>query len=310
MKPIWFALAAAAIPAVPQIADACAPRPCYPGAFVPGNSGRVPANVPGLYWQPTTGVDVVVDPSSVVLASAAEPARPLPFTAQPLDNGHFLLVPDAPLVAGTSYILTDRTVCGLSDEHGPQITFTVDPPASLPSELGALVEAASGVTQRTLPTSNGTCFDQFTVDQATIDLALATGATAWGDALHVETLVDGRPWSRNLGLPVTDGRRGRDTLYHICATDDGFPQWIEAGKHVVTMRAMLPGTTLVWTTTPLEVTLTCDTAPDPEPDPDPSPTEPEPDTADGGCSAAAAAPSSLILGLLALVTLRRRPRRR
>lgn len=46
----------------------------------------------------------------VVLAAASDPQSPVAFTATALANGDYLLVPDAPLVAGTDYTIVDTAV--------------------------------------------------------------------------------------------------------------------------------------------------------------------------------------------------------
>src|SRR5688572_7773528 len=68
MRTTWLILGAACVALVaPRPADACSPPPCWPAAFVPGHGGRVPANVPGLYWRPMSELDVSVKPENVVL---------------------------------------------------------------------------------------------------------------------------------------------------------------------------------------------------------------------------------------------------
>ncbi|HSS03376.1 MAG TPA: hypothetical protein VLM79_40210, partial [Kofleriaceae bacterium] len=137
MRSTWLVFFAAGVALVlPRPADACSPPPCWPAAFVPGDRGRVPANLHGLYWRPMMGPDSDAKPENVVLEDMAAPGVMLALTAQALDNGDYLLVPAAPLVEGKTYRLTDRSVCMITDEKGPQVTFSVAPAAPLPVSLG------------------------------------------------------------------------------------------------------------------------------------------------------------------------------
>src|SRR4051794_11663147 len=121
MRSIWLVLSAAGVGlALPRPADACSLLPCWPGAFVPGDQARVPANVHGLYWRPMTGFVNGSKPENVILEEVAAPGVMLALTAQALANGDYLLVPSAPLVDGKTYQLTDRTTCMMGDAKGPQ----------------------------------------------------------------------------------------------------------------------------------------------------------------------------------------------
>jgi hypothetical protein len=288
-------------------ADACSPPPCWGGAFVPGNHGRVPANAPALFWRPMFVYDDRTShPANVVLTSAADPTTPLPLTAQPFGFSDFLFVPGAPLPPG-DYVLTDHTACEEFGIAGPQVAFTVGPAAPMPSALGALTAAPEGVQQIELSTSLGSCSVQTPVAAAQIQLTPSDAALPWLDVLHFETWVDGKPWtySPSSVAVVPPGAsplgRARDRVFHVCASmDDTVGKGVEEGKHVVTMRATLPGSTQVVMSSSVEVTLQCNT---PTGDP---PAGDSPSGAAGGCSAGAGAGPWLGLAVLALV----RPARR
>jgi len=309
MRSILFVFVTAGLAlATPRAADACSPAICWLGSFVPGDGGRVPANVPGLFWRPMSG-DITPDAADVVLASTAAPDTRIALTAQPLANGDFLLVPDEPLVPGMSYSLVDHSVCERTGEIGPHVTFSVGPEAPLPVELGALLASASGVEDIDVATTSGSCSSSATVAQTTIELAPSPSAAAWLDVLHFETRVDGEPWQyvRVVGGGGAPGAsalgRGRELLYELCASrDQGVVTGLAAGAHVVTMRATLPGTSQQLMSSALEVTLACDDAQEPEQD-DP---DPRPDT--GGCNAAGAGTAPWLA--LALLALMRRVARR
>lgn len=151
-------------------ADACSPPPCWGGAFVPGNHGRVPANAPALFWRPMFVYDDLTSHRmNVVLTRAADPTTPVPLTAQSFGFGDFLLAPNAPLAPG-DYVLTDHTDCDEFGITGPQVAFTVGPTAPMPSELGTLTAIPEGVQPIELSTSLGSCSVQTPVAAAQIQL--------------------------------------------------------------------------------------------------------------------------------------------
>jgi hypothetical protein len=287
-------------------ADACSPPPCWGGAFVPGNHGRVPANAPALFWRPMFVYDDRTShPANVVLTSAADPTTPLPLTPQSFGFSDFLFVPNAPLTPG-DYVLTDHTACEEFGVTGPQVAFTVGPAAPMPSALGTLTAIPEGVQSIDLSTS-GSCSVQTPVAAAQIQLTPSDAALPWLDVLHFETWVDGQRWqySPSSVAIIPPGAsplgRTRDRVFHVCSSMDGTVfRGADEGKHVVTMRATLPGTSQVVMSSSVEVTLQCH-----QPAGDPPVVPP----GAGGCSAGAG--PGLGLALLALVRpARRRDRAR
>lgn len=260
----WFLLATGVALASPRPADACSAPACWPGAFVPGDQGRVPANLHGLYWRPMTGPASNSKPENVVLEDLAAPGVLLALTPEALDNGDYLLVPAAPLIEGKTYRLTDRSACMVTDEKGPQVTFSVGPSAPPPVSLGTLVAAPPAVVKMDLATPSGSCFAEATVAQSSIELMASPSAAAWLDVLHFETFVDGQRWGyattiRQSTPPGTSAAgRARDRIFEVCSSaDPGVGTGLTAGKHTVTMRATLPGTSDVVTSTEVGVTLDC-----------------------------------------------------
>jgi hypothetical protein len=287
-------------------AEACSLPPCSPGAFVPRDHGRVPANVPALYWRPLSGYELTADPNNVVLANAADPTTAIPFTAKPLASGDFLIVPDAPLAPG-GYVIVDHTMCEDFNLPGPQAAFTVAAEAPLPSMLVPLVATPTRIQQMDLETRAGSCSVQSTVAASEIGLAPTLVADPWFDALHFETLVDGNPWHYRAGLTLEPPPgespigRGRDRVFQVCSRTDPTVDGLPAGKHMVAMRATLPGSTLVVMSEAIEVTLECDNPVGELPIDGPI-------GGSGGCSTGAGAGPALGLALLALLGGRRRAR--
>jgi hypothetical protein len=308
MRPILFLAAATSlVAAAPSVADACSPPMCWPGFFTPGDGATVPANLPAIHWLPVAGYDTPpADPSKVVLARAAAPSTPLPFTATKLPDGAYVLVPDQPLMPGTTYVLTDQNACG-GIVLGPRVTFQATDAAPLPTSLGALAEAENLVGSLDLATGSGSCSSKVDAHQIGIELQLISAASAWRDALHFETLVDGQVWKASSSAPSVappgSSWRGRgvDLLYRVCKTDDdAISEGLAAGPHEVVMRATLPGSGTVVQSSSLTVDIDCTNA-----------GSPDPDGTGSGCDAGGSGSSSwLLLGsLAALVGLRRRPAR-
>jgi hypothetical protein len=248
----------------PRPANACSPPVCWPAAFVPGHGGRVPANVPGLYWRPMSGYGANVEEENVVLEDVAAPGVSIALTEQELENGDYLLVPETPLVAGHQYRLTDRNECMGTMERGPEVVFAVGPAAPLPSSLGELSASAEEVVNKDLATASGSCFAEARIAQTEIALVPEAAAAPWVDVLHFETMVDGRPWHyySSIGAMPAPGTspdgRARDRVFVVCASKD---PWIgnglAEGTHTVTMRATLPGTAQVISSSSVEVKLSC-----------------------------------------------------
>jgi hypothetical protein len=311
MRRILFLAAITSLVAAARTdADACSPPQCWPGFFAPDNGATVPANLPVLRWSPMFGAFTsTTDPGQVVLARAAAPSTPLPFTATKLQDGTYHLVPSQPLTPGTAYVLTDQSTCGSGTMTGPSVMFQVAAAAPLPTSLGTLAQTSTLVGPLQISTASGSCSSQVEARQIRIELQLASDASPWRDALHFETLVDGQPWraseSINSTLPPGASWRGRgvDLLYLVCKTDDlTISKGLAAGAHEVVMRATLPGSGVVVQSSPLSVTLDCAS--------DGKPGDGSSGGDSGGCDAGGSGSSSsgwLVLGsLAAAVGLRRR----
>ncbi|MBA3538508.1 MAG: hypothetical protein H0T79_02665 [Deltaproteobacteria bacterium] len=283
-------------------AEACSAPQCWPGAFIPGDATTIPSNAPGLYWRPTRG-NVAADPSSVKLSTVAAPGTALPFTATALPNGDYVLVPDAPLVEGTSYVLEDLALCG--GTAGPRVTFTAGPSAPLPTSLGGIATDPHGMRGDVeLATTAGSCSVPVDVTMFGIELAPSADATPWMALFVFETLVDDQPWTPQKSINVENGPgeswrgRGRDLLFRTCtANPNVYFQGLSPGGHQLAFRASLPNAQAVATPDML-IELMCDPVTDPDPVDD--------DDSSAGCASTKAPSSALILLGFAVVLRRRR----
>jgi hypothetical protein len=215
-----------------------------------------------------SGFGASVNTENVVLEEMAAPGVSIALTAQQLANGDYLLVPATPLIAGRRYRLKDRSECTVTQESGPEVVFEVGPEAPLPSNLGDLSATAMVLGDMDLATPSGSCFAEATVARMGIDLVPSSAAAPWIDALLFETTVDGRPWRYSPSINVSsppgtspDGR-ARDRVYAVCDSRDPLVgDGVGEGSHVVTMRATVPGSTQVISSSSLEVKLSCAEAP-------------------------------------------------
>lgn len=301
---LFLAAVAAMIAAGPTDAEACSPPPCSAGHFTPVNGATVPVNLPAIYWLPSRGFnDPAPDPSKVILASAAAPGTPLPFTATRQPNGSYVLVPDQGLTPGTTYALAEQSTCG-GVPIGPNGTFQVASAAALPASLGTLVERENRVGPLEVA-SGGPCTAEIKAHQIGIELQLSAEAAAWRDVLHFETLVDGKAWRASRtpdSPPPGESWRGRgvDLVYRVCETDGAFvAEGLTEGTHEVVIRATLPGTATVVQSSAVTVQIDCGVS------------APMQGGTSGGCDAGGSGSAGgLLLGGAAVLGLRRTRRRR
>lgn len=252
-----------ALAGVPRPASACSPPQCWPGYFTPADGATVPANLPAIYWQPVS-TGSAPDPTMVVLTAASDPETPLPFTATVQPNGDYLIVPDAPLVAGTDYTIVDQTPCATTPNFGPHVTFHAVAEAPLPASLGTLAIVDHQQEMFAVATARGSCTSDVLADQARLELTPSDDALPWKDALHYQTMVDGHPWgaSGSLNASYPPGSSwagvGVDRLYHVCSTDDDtIGDGLAAGAHQAEMTATLPGSSVTLDAAAVPVDLEC-----------------------------------------------------
>jgi uncharacterized protein (TIGR03382 family) len=286
----------------------CSPQQCnWDGHFVPADGATVPANLPAIYWRPRRDND---EPSTalVTLTTAADPSTALAFTVTRLPNSiDHLIVPTAPLVPGTQYVITDGNRC-LADpgESGPRATFTVGPMAPLPTTLGALSVTTVPEFSTSVSTISGSCWTDVTAAGARVevDFDAVPELAPWRDVLHVRTFVDGAVYAPRASIlsdvPPGESWEGRavDLVVTVCSSADPTvppsPN-LGVGQHEVEMRATLPGSTVAITSEPTTVMLDCA----------------GPDVGTGGCCSASPHPGGAVaLALVVSAWLARRRRGR
>jgi hypothetical protein len=283
-------------------AEACSPPPCWPGAFVPGDASTIPANAPGLYWRPgRSGGGAASTTSSVRLTTVSAPSTALPFTATALPSGDYVIVPSAPLVEGTAYVLEDQSTCGGS-AGSPRVTFTAGPAAPLPTSLGTVSTIGHGTRLGLeVATASGSCSTMIDAVTFSIELSPSAEAIPWSSLLLYETLVDDQPWAiqESINISSAPGEswkgRARDLLFRTCtpSPDASYPG-MSPGTHDVAFRASLPGGQPI-STPPSPVELMCDDVMPPGDE-----ISPEDDSSNGCASSTPAASSWILIGLVVL----------
>lgn len=307
-------------------AEACSRASCYPTLVAPGSGGSMPASAPGFVFEAdfdTVAVELL-DPNGAPIGGAVKKVASL---------GHSVFAPSKPLVAGT-YTFRYGDCPDAGPGSGPttkEARVTITPAVPLPTKAGTLRVTGAGRVDTHANTSSGSCTEE--VDAAYVDLAIdLDAATApYRDVLSWQTYVDGKwYWGSSLGTPqpATGGARSALRLFTACDTKgtSGRDNGLAAGAHRVELRPILAGGATTIAPAEIGVKVTCDgengkveptttteppaTSPPPNgaPPGDATAKDPVYETApandgSGGCSAAAARPSSMGLGLLALVGL-------
>jgi len=251
--------------AAPAVADACSPAPCDVGSQVPTNLAVVPANLPGIFWR--TDNDVDAGPESVRLVRVAD-AHEVPVEVVVLGAGRHEIAVLEPLAPDAEHTLILGSVCfgtGLADDGAPQFTLKTAGESPLPgADLGELIAGEPMRGDLELASINGGCSEP--IDSAYVEVAMTLAAAVgpWKDVLVFETRVDGELWAPSGFLPLAppEGEswlgRGVDRVYATCEAGEGVVDpSLSPGAHLVEMRARIPGTDIVLTSSEVEVLLSC-----------------------------------------------------
>ncbi len=267
----------------PGRAAACEPMPCLEGYVVP-SSGTLPASFGKILWAPTRDLagGPEADRSAVHLFrsnGAREEGVPVSFEDGP--DGATFIRPTGGFVVGASYRLEAPQTCIAGSSRTLHASFTVTANAPPPRTLGTM-RADFGRGALTVATASGSCATSVEAAWADVTLAPSPEAAPFRDVLLYETLVDGTPFhaSASLGTIAPPGSswvgRGIDRIFTRCHTDNPAAfVGLTAGTHRVSMRARLPGDSVVIESGPVTVELSC-TAPPPSPIATPIPPAPTP----------------------------------
>lgn len=307
--------------AAPSSAQACHPPSCNEGQAL---AGTVPANAPALLWRPQTGWHDWKDKgdgvSLVRVVSGTEQSVPVT-VAFDTDLGGYLVQPDSPLKPGSSYTLKGKNFCtgpsGSWSDNAWSVTAAATAP--LPKSLGTLEVKNLGAATIQLGNAAGMCHTDVTAARVEVTLKPSAEIKPWLPLLAYQTYVDGEAYYATASIAYFHppwqswAGRGKDRLVSVCSQRNGSEiGHLPPGSYKVVLKATLPGTNTTLETPPVQVTLTCPSAPGS----DAGPQNPAPDGGPasgvaerGGCTVSPNAPRCPpwpLLPLALLLTLRRR----
>jgi len=226
---------------------ACSGSVCSPGRFLPRDGATIPQNTPALAWQVTRaaepeGVDVA-EPQ--LLHVTGDSTAVVDYVVEAGPPGWSWIVPAA-LVEGERYRLQMDGECA-----SEAVEFDVGPVAELPEALGVTRVGAVRRERVAVAEFTHACFEFLPGVRADVSLGLAPAAEPWAGLWLYETWVDDELWSpawtsgdeEPYDLPDDE-----HIVYAECpaAGDEGVDDtyWhvgLAEGRHVVKMRATLPG---------------------------------------------------------------------
>lgn len=246
----------------PEPSVACSCAVYYKDWGFVSAGGLIPSNSRGLlWWGEFAGAAGKDHGLPVQIASASGESLPVEYelVSRDLPKSLWLFRPRDGFKVGKSYVFTTRQTFTLgSDEQRVSVTVS-DRAAASPGRPVALKigEPVVGALQIAM---GGSCAARVTAARLPIAMDLPETMRVFGDQLYFETVIDGTDhWiaSDNVCTTIVPGTswrgRGVDLLFSVCGDSGG----LAAGRHVVQMRASLPGTDVLAVTSKVEVDLKC-----------------------------------------------------
>jgi hypothetical protein len=182
-------LSSLALVAVQRDAHACSPPGCSPAMAAP-RSGSIPTGAPAVPFVEPNGVGAGTPQFRVLDPVDAE--VPTTVTADVWWASGGLLVPTAPLVAGTGYHLAYTESCQFGGTVGPvERPFAVGPTVALPTSAGALHATGRVVGPRSVPTSSGSCTEKIEAVSLEVRVAPSPELLAYATIAGFKVFVDG-----------------------------------------------------------------------------------------------------------------------
>ncbi|ABF89017.1 hypothetical protein MXAN_1693 [Myxococcus xanthus DK 1622] len=188
---------------IPTSAHACAAPNCMVGVRfpLPEDGGAVPSNIPGLVTVPPLLESVDSSTVRLLLPDGTQ----VPATVTPGAHQTQVLVPDAPLVPGTTYRIEAKGVCQFQPTQTESVTFTAGPALPLPTTTGTLT--ADTPSQGIFNVyGDSSCGDrQVEGNFTTLRFTPSPELVPFLPWVHWTVEVDGEPWSyaKHSGLTST-----------------------------------------------------------------------------------------------------------
>jgi len=226
----------------------------------------IPANSRGLLWWGRFDGEPDSNGRLPVHISTAE-GKSLPVECErvSMDSSWgvslWLFRPSGGFIIGSHYVFSTTTDSRFRDPEEQTVTVRVnEKPATGSSEQAELSVGEPFIDYVRVP-AGISCSERVVAAQVHLDMKLPAGMEAFRDQLFFETIIDGNKrwvytnnWCAFQPPGSTLLGKGRDLLYRSCNYDyGGLPE----GRHIVQMRASLPGTDIHTETPPQTLDLIC-----------------------------------------------------
>lgn len=307
-----------AVWALPGVARACEPMPCFPGSLLP-SGGTIPANTPALRWHVAAPLSAADAKSMVKLARDGVDVE---FTLSAEDDETYRVVPTEPWKEGATYTFEAENACKYLGPKTHSSTFTIGAVAAAPKSLGRLALRTPGKGQLEIGTSSGSCSVEEDAVWGDVQVDLSDEAKPWAAMIDFTPKVDGKRWGyeSTIGVPAPRGQseigRGNTRVYARCQEKSYAFEGVGEGAHEVVLAGQIFGFSDTVESEPLSLSLDCTAgakaigaapAPAATEQPTPPPASPSRDGAGAharGCRVGGASGWPLLL-LLAFVRRRR-----
>jgi hypothetical protein len=268
----------------PERSAACSCVCDFPTWGFVSEGGLIPSNSPGLlWWGEFEEVKSKDQALPVQIAGASGEPLSVEYELVSKDRRLWLFRPRDGFKRGKSYVFTTRSICErvFGGEFGvkeQRISVTVSDQAAVSPAGPVTLKIGEPVTGALSIAAGVSCSASANAVQIPIKMVLPEVMTAFRDQLSFETMIDGTDrWSPSASictivLPGASWRgKGADLLFRICGDTPTFAHGgLAAGRHIVEMRASLPGTDFLAVTSKVEIELRCQKEPSNPGDGDPA----------------------------------------
>lgn len=248
-----------AVWALPGIAQACEPMPCFPGSLLP-SGGTIPANTPALRWHVATSLTAADAKPMVTLVRDGVDVE---FTISAEGDETYRVVPVEPWQEGATYTFKAKNACTYLGPKTHSSTFAIGAEAAPPKSLGRLVLPTPGKGKLEIGTSSGSCSVEEEAVWGDIEVDLSEEAKPWAAMIDFTPKVDGKRWGyeSTIGVPAPRGQseigRGKTRVYARCQEKSHAFEGVEEGAHEVVVEGQVFGLPNTMESEPLSLSLDC-----------------------------------------------------
>lgn len=247
-------------------ADACSPRSCVPGSFLPAPGGQLPLNAPGFVWRPTDTLYRTETSTAWDTLRIRRDEEALAYAVHRLPTAEFgrsmfLVTIEDELFEGDELVVTATTSCPRPGLDDARTSFVISAPAALPTHGGQIEASDPAVACHMVPGSPSCSIHAWGI-QVDVRHTLDPTLLPWRDILLYETRVDTVPLENPgtvLDYPIGESWQGRsgDALYSVCASRGTPYPLLAPGRHSVRRIVWIPGLEPTWDTNALIADTSC-----------------------------------------------------